>query len=92
MIKRHYPRGLREEMILRFESLSPKMRYIDFAKQNNIKLENLKTWIYDSRKKKTQHGIVEIKTKVPQKNPFFQDALYQTDTTIEKAPSLGVGL
>ena len=65
-MRRTYPRGFKEEMIQKFESLSPKMRYIDFAKENDIKLETLKTWIYDSRKKKTQHGIVEIKTKVPQ--------------------------
>ena len=68
-MRRHYLRGFREEMILKFESLSPKMRYMDFAKQNDIKLETLKTWIYDSRKKKkARAGIVEIKTKVPQKN------------------------
>ena len=66
-MRRDYPRGFREEMILKFESLSPKMRYMDFAKQNDIKLETLKTWIYDSRKK-DKTGIVEIKTKVPQKN------------------------
>ena len=68
-MRRDYPRGFREEMILKFESLSPKMRYMDFAKQNDIRLETLKTWIYDSRKKKkkkTRAGIVEIKTKVPQ--------------------------
>ena len=62
-MRRDYPRGFKEEMILKFESLSPKMRYMDFAKQNDIKLETLKTWIYDSRKKKkARAGIVEIKT------------------------------
>ena len=63
----HYPRGFREEMILKFESLSPKMRYIDFAKENDITLETLKTWIYDSRKK-SRAGIVEIKTTTVEKN------------------------
>ena len=58
-MRRHYPRGFREEIILKFESLSPKMRYIDFAKQNNIKLETLKTWIYDSRKKKKARAIAQ---------------------------------
>ena len=68
-MRRHYPRGFREEMILKFESLSPKMRYIDFAKENDIPLETLKTWIYDSRqKKKTRAGIVEIKTTTLEKN------------------------
>ena len=66
-MRRHYPRGFKEEMIQKFEFLSPKMRYIDFAKENDIKLETLKTWIYDSRKKKkARAGIVEIKTKIPQ--------------------------
>ena len=72
-MRRHYPRGFREEMILKLESLSPKMRYMDFAKENHIKLETLKTWIYGFRqKKRTRVGIVEIKTKVP--HPSCQNA------------------
>ena len=43
-MRRRYPRGFKEEMILKFESLSPKMRYIDFAKENDITLETLKTF------------------------------------------------
>ena len=68
-MKRHYPRGFKEKIIQRFESQSPKPMYKEFAQKHGIKLETLKTWIYDSRqKKKTRAGIVEIKTKVPQKN------------------------
>jgi hypothetical protein len=36
MMRRRYPRGFKEEMILKFESLSPKMRYMDFAKENDV--------------------------------------------------------
>ena len=69
MMRRRYPRGFKEEMILKFESLSSKMRYIDFAKENDIPLETLKTWIYDSRQKKeARAGIVEINTTTVEKN------------------------
>ena len=66
-MRRHYPRGFKEKIIQRFESQSPTPMYKEFAQKHGIKLETLKTWIYDSRqKKKTRAGIVEIKTKVPQ--------------------------
>ena len=43
--------------------------YKEFAQKHGIKLETLKTWIYDSRqKKKTRAGIVEIKTTTLEKN------------------------
>ena len=68
-MRRHYPRESKEKMAQKSESFCSKMRYIDFAKENDITLETLKTWIYDSRQKmKTRAGIVEIKTREPQKN------------------------
>ena len=89
-MRRRYPRGFKEEMILKFESLSPKMRYIDFAKENDIPLETLKTWIYDSRqKKKARAGIVEIKTKVSQKN---QEEKISVHITLNTGTSIHVVL
>ena len=57
-MRRHYPRGFRDEMILKFESLFPKMRYIDFQKRT---IYPLKTWMYDSRKKIPNMGLLRLR-------------------------------
>ena len=67
-MRRRYPKGFREEMILKLESLSPKLRYIDFAKENNTSLETLKTWIFGSRQKRKQElGLSKYRQKFPKR-------------------------
>ncbi len=80
-MKRSNTKTFRRDMILKFESASPKPKYKDFAKQHNINVETLKSWIYDSRKATPKHHIVELK---PQQSINSEDETQQKITAVQQ--------
>jgi len=58
---KRYSEAFRNEVVEKYEAMSPKPRQKDFADDHQIKLETFKTWLYNARRKESSFGIIELK-------------------------------
>ena len=61
-MRKKYSSAFKNQIIQEFEAISPKPRHKDFASDKDINLETFKSWLYETRRKSSDFGIVELKS------------------------------